>query len=147
MGNIISLDEKLKCTQQKQDAIIRKRKLLAVRKIFRCTHCVAKCEKCGVQISTENNPSVPEYWVPYNFCNSCSEEYVEFCNKHGFDRKTIERQELTAEERTALSVREAKERLEAHEKSERIKESHRRLRIWRGREKYFRKPLDNCYDF
>lgn len=78
MGNIISLDKKLKCTREKQDAIIRKRKLLAVRKIFRCTHCVSKCEKCGVQITAENNPEAPGFRVPYNFCDSCSEEYIEY---------------------------------------------------------------------
>ena len=81
MGNIISLDKKIKFTQQKQDAIVRKRKLLAVRKIFRCTHCAAKCEKCGVQITGENNPESPEFRVPYNFCGSCSEEYIDYIER------------------------------------------------------------------
>ena len=78
MGNIISLDKKIKYTREKQDAIVRKRKLLAVRKIFRCTHCVSKCEKCGVQVTAENNPKVPGFRIPYTFCDSCSEEYVEY---------------------------------------------------------------------
>jgi hypothetical protein len=52
--------------------------LLAVRKIFRCTHCVSKCEKCGVQIRVENRPELPEFRVPYSFCDSCSEEYIEY---------------------------------------------------------------------
>ena len=78
MGHIISLYEKLKGTRKKQNAIIRKRKLLAVRKIFRCTHCVSKCEKCGVQMAADNHPKVPGYRVLYNFCDSCSEEYVEY---------------------------------------------------------------------
>ena len=78
MGNIICLDEKIKCTRKKQDAIVRKRKLLAVRKIFRCTHCISKCEKCGVQIRAENKPTAPEFRVPYSFCDSCSEEYIEY---------------------------------------------------------------------
>jgi hypothetical protein len=78
MGNIICIDKKLKYSRDKQDAIIRKRKLLAVRKIFRCTHCVSKCEKCGVQIGVENRPEVPEFRIPYNFCDSCSEEYIQY---------------------------------------------------------------------
>ena len=78
MGTIISLDDKLKCTQEKHDAIIRKRKLLAVRKIFRCTHCSSKCEKCGVQITSANRPDVPAFRTPYVFCGSCAEEYLDY---------------------------------------------------------------------
>jgi hypothetical protein len=73
-----ALTKSLNAAGNKQDAIIRKRKLLAVRKIFRCTHCVSKCEKCGVQIRVENRPEVPEFRVPYSFCDSCSEEYIEY---------------------------------------------------------------------
>ena len=75
MGTIISLDTKLKSTQNKQDAIVRKRKLLAVRKIFQCTHCPSKCEKCGVQITADNRPEVPAFRIPYTFCDTCSKEY------------------------------------------------------------------------
>ena len=78
MGNIISLKARLKCSLEKQDAIVRKRKLLAVRKIFRCTHCASKCEKCGVQVSVDNQSDIPAYRVPYTFCDSCAEEYVEY---------------------------------------------------------------------
>ncbi|MGD8701498.1 MAG: hypothetical protein PVG51_09820 [Desulfosarcina sp.] len=78
MANIISLKTKRKCSQEKQAVIIRQRKLLAVRKIFRCTHCTSKCEKCGVQVMADNRPDIPEYRVPYSFCDSCAEEYVEY---------------------------------------------------------------------
>lgn len=78
MGNIISLDTKLKTSREKQDAITRKRKLLAVRKIFRCTHCASKCEKCGVQVTADNRAAMPAFRVPYLFCDSCAEEYVEY---------------------------------------------------------------------
>jgi hypothetical protein len=78
MGEIISLDEKLKCTQEKRDTIIRKRKLLAVRKIFRCTHCMSKCEKCGIQITSDNRPEIPTFKTPYVFCDSCAEEYRDY---------------------------------------------------------------------
>ena len=78
MGTIISLDAKLKCTRDKQEAIIRRRKLLAVRKIFRCTHCASKCEKCGVQIAADNQPDIPAFRTPYSFCSSCAQEYVDY---------------------------------------------------------------------
>ena len=78
MGNIISLKAKRKYNQEKIDAIARKRKLLAVRKIFRCTHCASKCEKCGVHITADNRPDLPAFRVPYTFCDSCAQEYVEY---------------------------------------------------------------------
>ena len=78
MGNIISLTAKRKYDEEKKEAIARKRKLLAVRKIFRCTHCASKCEKCGVQVSYDNRPEMPTYRIPYTFCDSCAEEYVEY---------------------------------------------------------------------
>lgn len=78
MGNIISLTAKRKDTQGKRDALARRRKLLAVRKIFRCTHCSTKCEKCGVLITAENRPDLPAYRIPYSFCDSCAEEYMEY---------------------------------------------------------------------
>ena len=78
MGTLISLDAKLKQTQEKQDAIVRKRKLLAVRKIFRCTHCTSKCEKCGVHITADNQSNIPSHRLPYAFCESCADEYVDY---------------------------------------------------------------------
>ncbi|MFO7714777.1 hypothetical protein [Desulfosarcina sp.] len=78
MGTIISLDKKLKRSLDKQDAIIRKRKLLAVRKIFRCAHCTSKCEKCGVMITVDNRSNLPTFRIPYTFCDSCTEEYVDY---------------------------------------------------------------------
>lgn len=78
MGTIIPLDEKLKVTREKQASVIRKRKLMAVRKVFRCTHCISKCEKCGIQISADNRPALPAFRVPYAFCDSCAEEYVDY---------------------------------------------------------------------
>ncbi len=51
MTNIISLDSKLKLSRDKKAKLIKKRKLLAVQKVFQCTQCSFKCEKCGAQIS------------------------------------------------------------------------------------------------
>lgn len=78
MGTLISLDKKIKHTRDKQDAVVRERKLLAVRKIFRCTHCASKCEKCGVLITADNRPDGPAFRIPYTFCDSCAEEYVDY---------------------------------------------------------------------
>ena len=78
MGRVISLDKKRECAQSKQDAHVRQQKLLAVRKIFRCTHCMSKCDKCGIQITADNRPQVPAYRLPYTFCESCADEYVDY---------------------------------------------------------------------
>ncbi|WP_213183599.1 hypothetical protein [Desulfosarcina cetonica] len=78
MGTVISLEKKRECTQDKREADIRKQKLLAVRKIFRCTHCMSKCEKCGIPITVDNRPKIPAYRIPYTFCEGCAEEYVDY---------------------------------------------------------------------
>ncbi len=78
MNNIIPLDKKRKLSRDKQDAIERKRKLLAVRQVFRCTHCVSKCEKCGIHIDSANRPDETKWRVPYHFCDNCSEEYIDY---------------------------------------------------------------------
>lgn len=81
MADIIPLKAKLQHTKEKEAEIIRKRKILAVQKIFQCTHCSFKCEKCGTQISAEdkrNTNNMYEPKTPYRFCESCSEEYADY---------------------------------------------------------------------
>jgi hypothetical protein len=81
MADIIPLQAKLQHTKNKEAEIIRKRKILAVQKIFQCTHCAFKCEKCGTQISAEdkrNLDNMYEIKIPYRFCESCSEEYADY---------------------------------------------------------------------
>ena len=51
MADVISLDDKLELAKDKKAALIRRRKVLAVQKVFQCTQCAFKCEKCGIQIS------------------------------------------------------------------------------------------------
>ncbi len=62
-----------------------RRKIMAVQKLFQCTHCAIKCEKCGTQIGTQACPAEinkqnadvnPK--VPYRLCESCSEEYIDY---------------------------------------------------------------------
>lgn len=85
MADIISLDVKKKLAKNKEAAIIRKRKILAVQKIFQCTQCPFKCKKCGTQIDPnrhfeDDNDSDSED-LTYIFCESCSEEYADYIER------------------------------------------------------------------
>ncbi len=84
VANIIQLEDKLQHTKEKKAEIIRKRKILAVQKVFQCTHCAFKCEKCGTQINPDQKGKVKapsDLRVPYRFCESCSEEYVDYIER------------------------------------------------------------------
>lgn len=84
MTNIIELDKKLKHTKEKKAEIIRKRKILAVQKVFQCMHCAFKCEKCGTQIQPDEHRqqrAISDLRVPYRFCESCAEEYIDFIER------------------------------------------------------------------
>ena len=84
MANIIQLEDKLQHTKEKKAEIIRKRKILAVQKIYQCTHCAFKCEKCGTQINPGQKSEVGpagDLKVPYRFCESCSEEYSDYLER------------------------------------------------------------------
>ena len=84
MANIISFKDKKGLAKEKQAALIKKRKIQAVRKVFQCTQCAFKCEKCGTQIDLGPDESATyrrKLNVPYNFCEGCSEEYVDFIER------------------------------------------------------------------
>ena len=81
MTNIISLDEKLKLSAVQKADLMRKRKIAAVRKVFQCTHCASKCERCGIGLGPDNRTSADNPKVPYNFCDSCAEEYMDFIDR------------------------------------------------------------------
>ncbi|MBW1836989.1 MAG: hypothetical protein JRF71_07350 [Deltaproteobacteria bacterium] len=80
MADIISIDNKLQLAENKKTALIRKRKILAVQKVFHCTHCASKCAKCGTQIGMGRRDREHDLKlrVPYRFCESCSEEYIDY---------------------------------------------------------------------
>jgi hypothetical protein len=81
MADIIHFDDKLQDSQDKKTAHNKKRKLLAVQKVFQCTHCAFKCEKCGTQIDPDERSTVTpksKIKIPYRFCESCSEEYEDY---------------------------------------------------------------------
>jgi hypothetical protein len=84
VANIISFKEKKGLAKDKEAALIKKRKVLAVRKVFQCTHCAFKCEKCGTQIDREPGETTEhrrKLNVPYNFCEECSAEYLDYINR------------------------------------------------------------------
>ncbi|MCU0615040.1 MAG: hypothetical protein MUD09_08160 [Desulfobacterales bacterium] len=85
MAEIISLNDKLKLSQDKKDAIARKQKIQAVQKVFQCTQCAFKCERCGQQIrpdpSKDKKCEHQFVKVPYHFCESCEEEYLDYINR------------------------------------------------------------------
>ena len=85
MADIISIDTKLQLSQSKKDALIRKRKILAVQKIFHCTRCAQKCEKCGSQITQMSEDPLPHdhsIGAPlYRFCDGCLDEYRDYIHR------------------------------------------------------------------
>ncbi len=81
MANVIPIDNRRQLAEDKKKEIIRKRKVLAVRKIFQCARCAFKCDKCGTQISgaqLNRASQEPSPSVPYRFCESCVEEYHDY---------------------------------------------------------------------
>lgn len=84
MADIISIDNKLQLSKDKKTELIRKRKISAVQKVFQCTHCTFKCEKCGTQMSVshEGDETVKkDPRIPYRFCKSCSDEYLDYIER------------------------------------------------------------------
>lgn len=81
MTKIIALDDKLKLTAEKKVSLLRKKKIMEVRKVFQCTHCHAKCERCGIALGMEPAGESDHPKTPYHFCNSCAEEYVDYVNR------------------------------------------------------------------
>ena len=83
MADVISIDNKLQLAENKKAALIRKRKILAVQKVFHCTHCASKCAKCGTQIGVDHRDRKKDLKlrVPYRFCESCSEEYIDYLER------------------------------------------------------------------
>ena len=83
MADVISLDEKLKLAQEERETLVRRRKIQAVQKVFQCTHCAFKCEKCGTQIEHDAHDAAhadpPR--VPYRFCRGCLEEYLDYIER------------------------------------------------------------------
>jgi len=83
VADIIKIDDKLQLSKTKKAALARHRKILAVQKVFHCTHCASKCAKCGTQISMaqyHKNRHIQSN-IPYRFCESCLEEYADYIER------------------------------------------------------------------
>ena len=81
MTKVISLNDKLKLTEMEKEAAERKRKILTVHKIFQCTQCASKCERCGTTLGPDNHVLAGSTRIPYTFCDSCAEEYMDYIDK------------------------------------------------------------------
>ena len=81
MSKIISIDDKLKLSAKQKSELARRRKIMAVRKVFQCTHCASKCERCGTSLGPDNRKPTDNPRIPYNFCDSCAEEYIEYIDR------------------------------------------------------------------
>ncbi len=83
MADVISIEEKIRLSEEKKAEIVKKQKILAVRKVFQCTQCALKCEKCGTQVDPpQAGRELPQKLrIPYRFCESCAEEYVDYVER------------------------------------------------------------------
>jgi hypothetical protein len=84
MADVISIDKRRQLAEREKREIIRKRKVLAVRKIFQCARCAFKCDKCGTQIShaqLKKAGQLSKSGIPYRFCESCVEEYRDYISR------------------------------------------------------------------
>ena len=83
MADIIPIDERIADAREKKSTRDRKLKIRAVQKIFQCTRCAFKCEKCGTQIDphTATETSEPEHLQKsFRLCTDCREEYHDYVN-------------------------------------------------------------------
>jgi hypothetical protein len=81
VADVISLNKKLRFSAKQEAAVKKKQKIMAVQKVFQCTHCMLKCEKCGTQLEAEAPRAIGPYRVPYRFCESCAEEYIDYIHR------------------------------------------------------------------
>ncbi len=81
MADIIPIDERLADARGKKKSLDRKLKIRAVQKIFQCTRCAFKCEKCGTQIEPRpqkecNEPKSRQ--TVFRLCEECRQEYLDY---------------------------------------------------------------------
>ena len=82
--NVISIDKKLQLSEDRKKQILRRRKVLAIQQVLQCTRCALKCEKCGTNVSESQRHrkmDQPYARLPYRFCESCSDEYLDYIER------------------------------------------------------------------
>jgi hypothetical protein len=84
VADVISIDEKRQRGKQEKAALIRKRKIQTVQRVFQCTHCAIKCMKCGAQTDPHDEDQrqiLQNNKIPYRFCVACAEEYLDYIQR------------------------------------------------------------------
>jgi len=83
VAEIIDMNNRRPLSQDARAAIKKRRRALAVQKVFQCTRCKHKCDKCGTQMDlkeTEKSRNLRQR-VPYRLCGSCHEEYADYIER------------------------------------------------------------------
>ena len=81
MADIISLENKFQEARDKKVADDRMRKLQAVRGVLQEAKGILSCEKCHQELDDEAVHRERDLRVPYLFCDSCAEEYVDYIER------------------------------------------------------------------
>jgi hypothetical protein len=83
MAEIIDMGDRRPLSPKVRGATRERRKILAVQKVFHCSRCRLKCEKCGTQIdvTADTCEQQLQFRVPYQFCGSCGEEYADYIER------------------------------------------------------------------
>ena len=81
MKKIILLNDKLKFSAEQKAVVLRKQKIMAMRKVFQCTQCASKCERCGISLGPDNSGHGEHPQTPYHFCSGCTEEYGDYISR------------------------------------------------------------------
>ncbi len=81
MADIISLENKFQEERDKKEAAERMHKLQAVRSVLQEAKGILTCEKCHRDIGDAAVKQERDPRVPYLFCGSCAEEYVDYIER------------------------------------------------------------------
>jgi hypothetical protein len=102
VADIIPIEQRRADARDKKSILDRKLKIRAVQKIFQCTRCAFKCEKCGTQIDPHaptgcNEPGCRQ--SAFRLCEECREEYLDYLrwNKDRKDSNTYWRNDAWRE--------------------------------------------------
>ncbi|MGD9331539.1 MAG: hypothetical protein PVJ53_09525 [Desulfobacterales bacterium] len=85
MADVISICDKLDRAKLEKDATLDRRKQRAIKHLFQRSCCALDCEKCGLPIgracAKEGCPKVHDHRVPYQFCDDCTEEFIDYIER------------------------------------------------------------------
>jgi hypothetical protein len=85
LADVISIDKRRNEARKKENPDLPALKQSAVKSLFRCSCSSSECEKCGGGIPRGCPPQrdgISQHLrVPYRFCGSCSEEYIDYIER------------------------------------------------------------------